>query len=78
MPKCSYCGKDYEFPRGTTLVKTDGTVLYLCSGKCRKNMEMKKRKVRWISKASVNPFAKQKAKKQTKKKVKKKAKKSKK
>ncbi len=50
MPKCSYCGVQYEFPRGLTLVKTDGNVKYLCSGKCRKNMLMNKRKVRWISK----------------------------
>ncbi len=52
MPKCSFCGKQYEFPRGLTLVKTDGTVVYLCSAKCRKNMEMKKRKVRWITEGS--------------------------
>ncbi len=50
MPKCVYCGKEYEFPRGLTLVMNDGTVNYLCSGKCRKNMKMKRRKVRWISK----------------------------
>lgn len=50
MPKCSYCGRDYEFPRGLTLVKTGGSVIYLCSAKCRKNMLMKKRKVRWITK----------------------------
>jgi large subunit ribosomal protein L24e len=52
MPKCSYCGKDYESPRGLTLVKTDGNVVYLCSAKCRKNMLMKKRKARWITEAS--------------------------
>lgn len=51
MPKCSYCGADYEFPRGLTFVKSDGTVIYFCSGKCRKNKFMKKRKVRWISKS---------------------------
>ncbi len=50
MPKCSYCGKDYEFPKGLTLVGKDGSVNYLCSSKCRKNMMMKRRKVRWISK----------------------------
>ena len=60
MPKCSYCGNQYEFPRGVTLVKIDGNVLHLCSAKCRKNMEMRKRKVRWISKSSINPYAKQK------------------
>lgn len=29
---------------------TNGDVNYLCSSKCRKNMKMKRRKVRWISK----------------------------
>jgi len=51
MPKCVYCGKVYEFPRGLTLVTKDGTVKYLCSGKCRKNMKMKRRRVEWIRKA---------------------------
>ena len=50
MPKCSYCGKEYDIPRGLTLVALDGNVKYLCSSKCRKNMKMKRRKVRWISK----------------------------
>ena len=50
MPKCSYCGETYEIHRGTTLVKNDGSVKYFCSGKCRKNMAMKRRKVRWITK----------------------------
>jgi len=50
MPKCSYCGKEYGIPRGLTLVLNDGTLKYLCSSKCRKNMLMKRRKVRWISK----------------------------
>jgi len=51
MPKCVYCGKMYEFPRGLTLVTKVGTVKYLCSSKCRKNMAMKRRKVEWIRKA---------------------------
>jgi len=51
MPKCSYCGKMYEPPRGLTYVLKDGTVKYLCSGKCKKNMAMKRRKVEWIRKA---------------------------
>jgi len=50
VPKCVYCGKDYEFPKGLTLIGKDGSVNYLCSAKCRKNMKMKRRKVRWISK----------------------------
>jgi len=54
MPKCSYCGKTYEFPRGLSLVKNDGSVKYLCSSKCRKNMLMRRRKVRWVSKSKEN------------------------
>jgi len=50
MPKCSYCGKVYEHPRGLTFVLKDGGVKYLCSGKCKKNMFMKRRKVNWIRK----------------------------
>lgn len=48
MPKCVYCEKNYEFPKGLTLVMKDGTVHYLCSAKCRKNMLMGRRKVRWL------------------------------
>ena len=50
MPKCVYCQKQYEFPRGLTLVGKGGNINHLCSSKCRKNMQMKRRKVRWISK----------------------------
>ena len=50
MPKCVYCGKDYHVHKGLTLIMKDGTINYLCSSKCRKNMLMKRRKVRWISK----------------------------
>ena len=50
MPKCVYCGRNYDIPRGLTLVMNDGTIKNLCSSKCRKNMLMKRRKVRWVSK----------------------------
>ena len=50
MPKCSYCSKDYALHKGLTYVLKDGAVKHLCSSKCRKNMLMKRRKVRWISK----------------------------
>ena len=50
MPKCSYCGREYSFHEGLTLVMKNGDVKYLCSSKCRKNMLMNRRKVRWISK----------------------------
>lgn len=50
MPKCVYCGENYDIHKGLTLIMKDGTINYLCSSKCRKNMLMKRRKVRWISK----------------------------
>ncbi len=50
MPKCVYCKKQYEFPRGITLVLKNGSVNTFCSSKCRKNSKMKRRKVRWVSK----------------------------
>lgn len=50
MPKCSYCGKEYALNKGVTLVTKDGSVKPLCSSKCRKNMSMKRRKVRWVLK----------------------------
>jgi len=48
MPKCVYCGSQYEFPRGLTLIMKDGTINFLCSAKCRKNILMKRRKVKWV------------------------------
>lgn len=50
MPKCSYCGKMYDLHKGLTLVQKDGNVKHLCSSKCRKNLGMKRRKIRWVSK----------------------------
>lgn len=47
MPKCTYCGKMYDIPYGVTYVLTDNKIIYLCSSKCRKNMMMKRRNVRW-------------------------------
>ena len=49
MTKCSYCGKEYDLHKGLTLVMKDGIINHFCSAKCRKNKEMKRRKVRWIS-----------------------------
>ncbi len=53
MPKCVYCGKEYDIHRGVTIVTNKGTINYLCSSKCRKNMAMKRRKVRWVDKAEM-------------------------
>jgi len=50
MPKCSYCGKLYDEHKGLSFVLVDGTLKHLCSSKCRKNMLMKRRKVRWVLK----------------------------
>ena len=52
MPKCSFCKKTYEIPRGLTFVLNDGTILYFCSGKCRKSWKMGRtsKKLKWISK----------------------------
>jgi large subunit ribosomal protein L24e len=64
MPKCVYCEKNYEFPKGLTLVMKDGTINYFCSSKCRKNMQMGRRKVRWLPKVlRFNPKNKKKVKK---------------
>ncbi len=54
MPKCVYCGSMYDIPRGLTLVMNDGRILFLCSSKCRKNMIMKRRRVKWVSKQPGN------------------------
>ena len=52
MPRCTFCKHTYEFPRGLTLVMNDGTIIYFCSSKCRKNFNMKRdnKKVLWIKK----------------------------
>ncbi len=53
MPKCVYCAKMYDTHRGVTLVGNDGSINYFCSAKCRKSKAMKRRKVRWITKAKI-------------------------
>jgi large subunit ribosomal protein L24e len=50
MPRCIFCSKEYDFHKGLTLVKNDGTINYICSSKCRKNLLMKRRKIRWVHK----------------------------
>ena len=57
MPFCSYCKKQYEIPRGMTLVMVDGTINHFCSSKCRKNFLLKRRKVRWVLKGAENKAA---------------------
>jgi len=52
MPKCSFCRRVYEIPRGLTFVLNDGTILYFCSSKCRKSWKMGRtsKKLKWIIK----------------------------
>ncbi len=57
MPFCSFCKKQYQIPRGMTVVMNDGTINHFCSSKCRKNSLMKRRKVRWVLKNEENKAA---------------------
>ncbi len=52
MPKCSFCGKEYEIPRGLTEVQKDGSLKFYCSSKCRKYTKMGKdnKKLKWVVK----------------------------
>jgi len=34
---CSFCGKNFPTGKGIMFVKKDGSILYFCSSKCRKN-----------------------------------------
>jgi len=49
MPICSFCKKNYEWPRGLTVIQNDGSLMHLCSSKCRKNLLLGRegRKVNW-------------------------------
>ncbi len=52
MVKCFFCGKNEDSFKGIHLIKNDGTIVYFCSGKCRKNalkLKRDKRRVRWTS-----------------------------
>jgi len=35
--KCSFCGTEIPYGTGMLFVKNDGTMLWFCSSKCRKN-----------------------------------------
>ncbi|MDO8516729.1 MAG: 50S ribosomal protein L24e [Nanoarchaeota archaeon] len=52
MPKCTFCKRSYEWPRGISIVQKEGTVKFYCSSKCRKNDEMGRnsKKVKWVIK----------------------------
>jgi large subunit ribosomal protein L24e len=59
MTQCSFCKKQYEIPRGMTIVQKDGSLRYYCSSKCRKNSNMGRdsKKLTWITKSKESQAA---------------------
>ncbi|MGD8505837.1 MAG: 50S ribosomal protein L24e [Candidatus Bathyarchaeota archaeon] len=53
MPKprrCSFCGQDFPAGTGILFVRNDGSLLWFCSSKCRKNstkLHRDARKLKW-------------------------------
>ncbi len=50
---CSFCDRPVPKGSGTMLVRNDGTILWFCSAKCKKNMlELRRdpRKLKWTKK----------------------------
>ncbi len=50
---CSFCNENITPGKGMMYVQNDGTVLYFCSGKCKKNMldlGRKPEEVEWANK----------------------------
>jgi len=54
MPRCTFCKREYEWPRGVTVVthEGEGVVRHFCGKKCRKNFEMGRdsKRVNWVRK----------------------------
>ncbi len=47
---CGFCGGGIEPGTGTIFVRSDGSLLYLCSSKCRKNaitLKRRPQKLKW-------------------------------
>jgi large subunit ribosomal protein L24e len=50
---CTFCGRSVAKGSGTMYAKNDGTVLWFCSAKCKKNALVLKRdprKLKWTKK----------------------------
>ncbi len=50
---CSFCNRSVSKGSGTMFAKNDGTVLWSCSSKCKKNLLVLKRdprKLKWTKK----------------------------
>jgi len=53
VKRCSFCGSIIPKGLGLIYVKSDGSILYFCSSKCKKSMlklRRKPHKVRWVRK----------------------------
>ncbi|MCI4460709.1 MAG: 50S ribosomal protein L24e [Thaumarchaeota archaeon] len=51
--RCAFCGREVRPGRGIMYVRNNGSVLWFCSAKCRKNMlELRRdpRKLKWTAK----------------------------
>jgi large subunit ribosomal protein L24e len=52
MVKCVFCGKEEYAFKGVHLIGNDGSVSFLCSSKCRKNvlkLKRDRRKFKWTA-----------------------------
>ncbi|MCS7140178.1 MAG: 50S ribosomal protein L24e [Candidatus Nezhaarchaeota archaeon] len=50
---CTFCGRSIPVGTGIMYVKNDGSLLYFCSSKCKKNVVKLRRnptKVKWVGK----------------------------
>lgn len=50
--RCSFCGHEFSPGTGIMYVNNDGTILWFCSSKCRKNSLVLKRdprKLKWTA-----------------------------
>ena len=54
--KCWFCGEEIKPGTGIMYVKVDGTIMWFCSSKCKKNalkLRRNPRKVKWSLKYST-------------------------
>lgn len=54
-PTCWFCGEEVKPGTGIMYVKADGTIMWFCSSKCRKNalkLRRNPRHVKWSKKYS--------------------------
>ena len=53
LKSCSFCDNPVAKGSGTMLAKNDGTILWFCSSKCKKNglvLKRDPRKIKWTKK----------------------------